>query len=338
MKRIGLDPRLTRQMSVGMKRYAIELAQRLPRVAPEFAYVMFDRGSNFSFAEQVALPRAMRKARIDLAHFLSLYAPVLAPRPYVVTIHDLIHLRFPQFFKTKVGPYYRTAVRYMARRAARVITDDERTVHDLERFLKVDRSRVRVIPLGVEERFLGSVAPRERTRPYFLYVGNHRAHKDLTTLFEAWGGLPERHEFDLYLTGHNDLQISLFSLQRPSRRIVFLGDVDANDLPSLYAGAVALVHPSLREGFGLPMIEAMASRTAVVACEDAAPGVLEGAMLTFPARDAAAMRTRMEWLIEDEGLRTALVNEGRARAEGLTWDRCARATADVYREVLEELA
>ncbi|MBV9737395.1 MAG: glycosyltransferase, partial [Candidatus Eremiobacteraeota bacterium] len=211
MKRIGLDHRLTRQMSVGMKRYAIELAQRLPRVAPEFAYVMFDRGSNFSFAEQVALPRAMRKARIDLAHFLSLYAPVLAPRPYVVTIHDLIHLRFPQFFKTKVGPYYRTAVRYMARRAARVITDDERTVHDLERFLKVDRSRVRVIPLGVEERFLGSVAPRERTRPYFLYVGNHRAHKDLTTLFEAWGGLPERHEFDLYLTGHNDLQISLFS-------------------------------------------------------------------------------------------------------------------------------
>ena len=102
MKRIGLDRRLTRQMSVGMKRYAIELASRLPRVAPEFEYVTFEHGANFGFAEQIVLPRAMRKARVDLAHFLSLYAPMISPRPYVVTIHDLIHLRFPQFFKAKV--------------------------------------------------------------------------------------------------------------------------------------------------------------------------------------------------------------------------------------------
>ena len=335
MTLVGLDCRLTRQMSVGMKRYAIELAERLPRVAPEFEFIRFDRGANFGFAEQVALPRALRRARIDLAHFLSLYAPVLAPRPYIVTIHDLIHLRFPQFFKAKVGPYYRTAVTFIARRAARVITDDERTVHDLERFLGVKRSQVRVVPLGVEDHFLRPASRRAVTRPYFLYVGNHRAHKDLVTLFEAWGGLPERHEFDLYLSGHNDFEISLFKWQRPSRRIVFLGDVHGDELPSLYAGAHALVYPSLREGFGLPMLEAMASRTAVVACEDAAPGVLEGAMLTFPARDVSALRTRLEWLIEDEGLRTALVNEGRTRAETLTWDRCARATADVYREVLE---
>ncbi|MBV9402641.1 MAG: glycosyltransferase family 4 protein [Candidatus Eremiobacteraeota bacterium] len=335
MKRIALDRRLTRQMSVGMKRYALELADRLPRVAPEFEFVTFEHGKNFGFSEQVALPRAMRKARVDLAHFLSLYAPALAPRPYVVTIHDLIHLRFPEFFKAKVGPYYRTAVKFMARRAVRVITDDERTVHDLVQFLHVDRSRVRVIPLGVEDHFLRAVVPREASRPYFLYVGNHRAHKDLPTLFEAWAGLPERHSFDLYLTGHNDLQISLYKWQRPSRRIVFVGDVEAVELPSLYAGAHALVHPSLREGFGLPLLEAMASRTAVVACEDAAPGILEGAMLTFAAGDVTALRTRMEWLIEDEGLRGALVNEGRTRAQALTWDRCARATADVYREVLE---
>ncbi len=319
-----------------MKRYAIELAARLPQVAPEFEFVTFEEGKNFGLAEHVALPRAMRKARIDLAHFLSFYAPVLAPRPYIVTIHDLIHLRFPQFFKAKVGPYYRTAVKFLARRAARVITDDERTVFDLERFLKVERSRVRVVPLGVEDRFLREATPRAAPRPYFLYVGNHRAHKDLPTLFEAWAGLPERYEFDLYLTGHNDLDMQLIKWQRPSRRIVFLGEVRPEELPPLYAGARALVHPSLREGFGLPIVEAMASRTAVIACEDAVPAVLETRLLTFPPRDAGALRTRMEWLIEDEGLRTALVNEGRARAQFLTWDRCARATADVYREVLEE--
>jgi len=336
MKRIALDSRLTRQMSVGMKRYASELSQRLPEVAPDLEFIRFDRGANFGFAEQLALPRAMRRARVDLAHFLSLYAPVLPPRPYVVTIHDLIHLRFPRFFKTKVGPYYRTVVRYVARRAARVLTDDERTVADLQRFLGVDPARVRVIPLGVEDRFLGAVAAHRAARPYFLYVGNHRPHKDLATLFEAWAGLAEHRRVDLYLTGEDDFGGALSTWQSADRRIVLLGYVRPEELAALYAGATALVHPALYEGFGLPMLEAMAARTAVVACEDAAPGVLEGAMLTFPPKDVAALRARLEWLLEDEGLRTALVNEGRARAERLTWEHCASATASVYREVLEE--
>jgi len=335
MNRIGLDRRLTRQMSVGMKRYAVELSTRLPSVAPEFEFVNFARGANFGFAEQIALPRAMRRAGIDLAHFLALYAPLRPPKPYIVTIHDLIHLRFPQFFKTKVVPYYRTAVRFMARRAARVITDDERTVADLQHFLGVDPERVRVIPLGVEDRFLQPVSAPDATTPYFLYVGNHRAHKDLATLLEAWRGLPKRYQVDLCLTGDDDLGMRPSALERTGSRVIFLGNVAPERLPSLYAGAIALVHPALAEGFGLPMLEAMACRTAVIACEAAAPRVLEGGMLIFPARDANALRARMEWLIEDEGLRTALVNEGRARAEVLTWDRCARATADVYREVLE---
>jgi glycosyltransferase involved in cell wall biosynthesis len=336
MKRVGLDRRLTRQMSVGMKRYASELATRLPRVAPDLEFITFERGANFGVGEQIALPRALRKARVDLAHFLSLYTPLLPPRPYLVTIHDLIHLHFPQFFKAKVGPYYRTFVRFVARHAARVLTDDRRTVADLQRFLGVDPARVRVIPLGVEDRFLAAVGPHRANNPYFLYVGNHRPHKDLMTLFEAWAQLPERRHIDVYVTGDDDFGTALADRGSSQRRIVFLGNVPAEELPALYAGATALVHPSLREGFGLPMLEAMAARTAVIACEDAAPGVLEGGMLTYPPRDAQALRARMEWLLDDEGLRSALVNEGRARAEDLTWDRCASATAAVYREVLEE--
>ena len=106
--RIGLDARSTDQMSAGMKAYARELAERLPQVAPEFTFVRFTQGSNFGWEEQVALPLAMRRARLDLAHFLSLYVPLIAPAPSVITIHDLIHLRFPKQFKAKVGPYYRT--------------------------------------------------------------------------------------------------------------------------------------------------------------------------------------------------------------------------------------
>lgn len=320
-------------MSVGMKAYARELAGRLPRVAPDLEFAIFRDGANFGIDEQVRLPSQMRRSAPDVAHFLSLYAPILAPRPYAITIHDLIHLRFPQYFKSKVRPYYQTVVRLVCSRASRVITDDERTIADLQRFLGVDPSRVRVIPLGVDDVFLTPVEPHRAESPYIIYAGNHREHKDLPTLFEAWSTLPEDFAVDLYVTGSDD-----FGADRPTRangKLVVLGDVPPQGLAAYYAGAIALVHPALCEGFGLPMLEAMACGTAVISCADAIPGVLRDAALTFPARDSANAREQLLRVLQDQGLRERLVNEGRARAATLTWDRCAQSTAEVYREILE---
>ncbi len=334
--RVGLDARLTRQVSVGMATYVRELVRRLPKVAPEYEYVAFTRGSNFGWDEQVALPLAMRKARLGLVHFLSLYVPLLAPGPSIVTIHDLIHLRFPQYFKRKVGPYYRTAVRLACARAARVITDDERTVADLVTLLGVAAAKIRVIPLGVGEAFFAAARPRAQERPYVLYVGNHRPHKDLATLFTAWSSLPEALCADLYVTGPDDFPAELQRTGPGGRRIVALGEVADEDLVSYYAGARALVQPALREGFGLPMLEAMAAGCPVVACADAVPRVLERAALTFAARDAGALRNVLVAMLSGEDLRAGAIARGREAARELTWDRCARATADVYREVLEQ--
>ena len=334
--RVGLDARLTRQLSDGMKTYARELMARLPRTAPEYEYVTFSDGANFGWSEQVRLPLAMRRARLDLVHFLSQYVPVALPPRFVITIHDLIHLRFPHYFKAKVRPYYATVVRIACARAARVITDDERTVDDLAELLGVDRAKVRVVPLGVGELFLQAVAPYVGARRYVLYVGNHREHKDLATLFTAWSALPESAEVDLYLTGPDDFAGELQRRSSRGRAIVALGNVGTQELAAYYAGAVALVQPALREGFGLPMLEAMAAGCPVVACEDAVPAPLAAAALTFAARDAAGLRAQMESLLWDEGLRSRAVNSGSIIARELTWDRCARATADVYREVLEQ--
>jgi len=332
--RIALDARITRQLSAGMQAYVRELVARLPSAAPDLDFVTFTEGGNFGWAEHVRLPLAIRASRPALTHYLSQYTPVLMPRPYVVTIHDLIHLLFPQNFKAKVGPYYQAVVRRVAGRAALVITDDARTVADLRRFLGIAPERIRVVPLGVQDVFLQPAVPYRGERRYFLYSGNHREHKDLATLLAAWRALPEGNAADLFMTGADDIGADRFTLA--DRRVVMLGDVPARELAGYYAGAVALVHPALREGFGLPMLEAMAAGCPVIACADALPSVLEGAALTFPARDVNEASRAMQCVLDDQGLRMKLVNEGRARAAEFTWDRCARETANVYREVLEE--
>jgi len=330
---VALDARLTRQLSAGMQTYVRELRTRLPAAAPDLEFRLFEAGGNFGWGEQVRLPLAIRAARPALTHYMSQYTPVFVRRPYVVTIHDLIHLLFPAQFKRKVGPYYRSVVRFVASRAAFVITDDARTVADLQRFLGVPAERVRVIPLGVEETFFHPGPPPSRSRPYFFYSGNHREHKDLKTLFEAWSSLPGDAAVDLLLTGEDDVAAARFA--RANRVVQTLGTLSPEELARYYAGAVALVHPARREGFGLPMLEAMAAGCAVIACDDALPTVLQGAALTFRSGDARSAAAAMRTVLSDQGLVAGLVNEGRARAAQLTWDRCAHATADVYREVLQ---
>ncbi len=344
--RVGIDARLTRQMSVGMQRYVRELAQRLPQVAPELEFIVYGSGGNFGWNEQVTLPRWIARSRVDLVHFLSQYTPLFVPARSIVTIHDLIHLRFPEQFKMKVGPYYRFVVRRACARAVRVITDDERTVEDLRRFLAVDPKKVRVIPLGVDAPVIPSpstppplgatlsTGSTSAASPYFLYVGNHRRHKNLQTLLDAWSALPERYRVDLCLTGGDDFGGALERASRFGRQARALGELSADDLARYYSRALALVHPSLCEGFGLPLLEAMAAGTPVVVSEQAVPRALEPASLTFPAPDASALTERLVRILEDQGLRERLVNEGKMLAQALSWDRCARSTADVYREVL----
>ncbi len=322
-------------MSVGMKTYVRELVGRLPQVAPDFTYSAYSSGRNFGFEEQVRLPLTIRRSRVDLVHFLSIYVPLVAAAPSVVTVHDLIHLRFPQYFKAKVRPYYQTVVRLACARARAVVTDDERTIDDLHELLHVDKKKIRVVPLGVDDRFLNPLEPFAAERPYVFYVGNHRQHKNLGTLFDAWSRLPEEDAVDLYLTGPDDFNGELQRRATAGRTIVALGDVPDERLASYYAGARALVQPALREGFGLPMLEAMAAGCPVIACEDAVPRILEPAALTFAARDGVELSAILHDVLADAGLRERFVNLGRRIARTLTWDQCARATADVYREVLD---
>ncbi|GAC1414913.1 MAG: glycosyltransferase family 1 protein [Candidatus Velthaea sp.] len=328
-----VDRRLTSHMSAGMTTYARMLVDALPRVAPDLGFVFAGDGDNFDLAEQVALPLQILRSRPRVVHYPAPFVPLVTPAPFIITVHDLIDLHYPQFGKRRVGPYYRYAVGPAARRARAVITDDEITIPDLKRFLGVDPGRVRIVPLGVDLPD-PLPAPAVHPRPYFLYVGNHRPHKNLITLVRAWSALPESCGVDLLFTGPNDVGNAFDSLQRPDAQIVFLGDRTEEELVAYYRAARAYVHPALREGFGLPLLEAMRAGVAVVAAHGALPRILAPYAYPFEAGDAEELRALLRRVLDEPEHFARAAEAAQAATRALTWEATARATAAVYREFL----
>ena len=362
--RVILDARITRQMSVGMIAYVRELVRRLPTVAPDMEFVVVSNADvqagpgatmvplpaelavNGSVGEQFELPAFLRSWRNGraLIHLMSVYAPRWTPAPYVYTIHDLIHMRFPTYFKWKVRPYYALVARYAARQARAVITDANATVPDLQQFLGVAPAAARVVPLGVAERFALDDAQRERlaafarsrfglASPYVLYAGNHRAHKNLETLAAAWQRVEQ--PSDLVLTEDQPFSFELDRYGKTSGRIVRAGHVSDEELLALYAGCAATVQPSLYEGFGLAVLESMAAGAPVIVSQT--PALLEvagDAALTFAPHDADALAKTIARALAGGSGMTELQKAGRSRAAAFTWDETARKTAAIYRECM----
>jgi glycosyltransferase involved in cell wall biosynthesis len=331
---VALDVRATSHMSAGMLAYARALRGLLPRVAPELRLATFGSGDNFDAAEQLGIPLALLRLRPRLVHFPTPFVPRFVPAPYVVTVHDVIDLEFPQYVKRKVGPYWRTVVAPVLRAARAVITDDARTVSLLQRFAGVAPAKVRVIPLGVDAPE-PLPPPLRRPRPFVLYAGNHRPHKDLPTLVRAWAALPARFAVDLLLTGPDNAGLRAAGTRGDRGVLVFLGECADAELWAAYRGAAAYVHPALREGFGLPLLEAVRAGTPVIAAASAIPDVLAGVVRSFPAGDAAALTALLAEALDrapEDAAASALA--AHAATAHLTWERTVRATADLYRELL----
>jgi len=306
------------------------LRELLPTLAPDLQTVFVGRGDNFDLAEQVGLPLALARLRPRLAHFPTPYVPRFIPVPYLVTVHDLIDLEFPQYAKRKVGPYWRAVVAPVLRGARAVVTDDERTVELLVRYASVDRTRVHAIPLGVDAPE-PLPPPVQRARPYLFYAGNQRPHKDLPTLLRAWAALPPALAVDLVLTGSENAELR--ALARPGAELVFTGALDEPALWAYHRGAAAYVQPALREGFGLPLLEALRVGTPVLAADTAVPRILAGEVETFPAGDVGALAALLERALSDPTVRERATH-ARVRSAYLTWARTVGATAALYRTLL----
>ena len=307
-------------------------AAPIPVAAPHLRVLRLRTGPTL-YMDQVRLPWILRRTGATV--FFSPYykAPLLAPCPTVVTIHDLIPLRFPAYTR---GPWRLYAVAFrawaglLARRAAAVITDSAHSKTDLLAALRLAPERVHVIPIGVGEAFrpdlpaeaVNAVAARcGISQPYLLSVGNFLPHKNLLRLVDAYSALPEslRERISLVLAGtpasHGPARaVDQKTLARPG--VCLPGFITPEDLPFLYAGATALICPSLIEGFGLPVLEAMACGTPVVCARAGAlPEVAGDAALYVDPTDVASITEGLQRILEDEPLRRDLAARGLQRAK-----------------------
>ncbi|MCW2958072.1 MAG: glycosyl transferase group 1 [Solirubrobacterales bacterium] len=298
--------------------------------------------------EQQLLPGLAAAAGCDVVHSLASTAPLRGRFKRVTTIHDLNYLKVPDAHFGLRGLGMRALVPAAARRSHRVIVDAASTVEDLVQELGTPRGKIDVVPLGVRGPGSGGAASSEAALRSSLSLGDRRVllsasakrpHKNLLRLLDAHALLPAVARPVLVLPGyptpHEDDLRARASALGTSDDVRFVEWVTDADMEGLYALADAFVFPSLYEGFGLPVLEAMA-RGVPVACSDRSslPEVAGDAALLFDPEDVGAMTVVLSRLLDDGALRSRLSAAGVARAASFTWARTAELTVASYRRAL----
>jgi len=321
---IAIDARAAARPELGgVERWARELCARLPyRIRAPRPRLVHRAGHAW---EQLALP--LQSARDEVLLCPANLAPVAA-RNVVVIVHDAAPLRHPEWYSGAYAAWQRTLLPVIARRARRVITVSPFSRDELGELLGVEAS---VVYGGVDARFFDAISVR-RARPYVLCVASMTARKNLVALSAAADALA-REGVELVVAGGHRPQ---FAAEAGLERLVLLGHVPDAQLPGLYAGAEAFVLPSVYEGFGLPVLEAMAAGTPVVAADTTALPDTCGDAARLVAPEPEPIRDALFALIGDRQERERLTALGRARAAEFSWDRTAREVDAICREAARE--
>jgi glycosyltransferase involved in cell wall biosynthesis len=305
---------------------------RRPELVPDGVQPIELRARSQPLRMAVTLPRLLRRVQPALTHFQHVLAP-RAPSPAVVTIHDLSFEHDPALMSARDRFFFRTMVPRSARRADRILTVSERTKRDLVDHYGIAPDKVVVTANGVDPVFTPEGVRRDGS-PYLLFVGSLQPRKDPLAAIEALS--LTNGNLRLVLAGPDkgdrDEAARTASRLGLERRIEFAGHVDKDELAALYRGATCLVFPSRYEGFGLPVVEAMASGTPVVTTTAGAlPEVAGDAAILVEPGDPVALAGGIERAVADQ---ERLVKAGLERARRYTWAETARKTLDVYRELL----
>lgn len=339
---VAVNGRFGARPVTGVERYAQEITRRLPQSVRVIAPAIRIRGAAGHAWEQLRLPRLLRPHEVLWSPANS--GPLRAAR-HVVTIHDVSVLEHPEWFSRRFGWWHRTLLPPLVRRARAVITVSAFSKARLVDCLGVPEERIVAIPNGVDATFQPidaaerlPVLRRYRLhRPYILTVGSLEPRKNLVRLCEAWRRIAPGHPgIDLVIAGRAGPSFRhIRAIDRAGSRIRLLGAISDADLPSLYSGALVFAWPSLYEGFGLPVLEAMACGVPVVTSAGSAlPEVAGEAGLLVDPTCVDAIAGALDHLIRDPSARARHRELGLARARRFTWERAAAKTWQVLARVL----
>lgn len=371
--RIGIDARFYSSSFTGIGRYIFELIDHLLKIDTQNEYVLFFNkpeyekfvvghanvkkvlvnAKHYSLAEQWRFLRILNSEKLDLMHFTHFNAPFFYRRPSIVTIHDLTLNFYPG--KKMAGSWHRAAyhltINSIVRRAKKIIAVSQHTKKDITDILKVPANKITVIHEGVNHMFHRISDPvliaeflkkNDLPRPYILYTGVWRSHKNLVNLIKAFAILKHQYGFNgsLVITGKDDPWYpevkQTVNENHLEGAVRFTGLIPDEDLVLLYNGALIYVLPSFYEGFGLPALEAFACGIPV--CTSAASSLPEicgkGNAIFFNPHSPADMADKIAGLYNDSHKMQELIERGLARVKDFSWDKMARETLDLYKSSL----
>jgi glycosyltransferase involved in cell wall biosynthesis len=368
--RIALDVRKINDFGIGT--YIRNLIKHLPRVDQETEYFLLCfaqdeelvrslnqhftpvrvTSPNYSVREHIGIPATLRRLRVQLFHSPHYVLPMLTPCRSVVTVHDVIHLLFPQYLPSRLASHY---ARYMIRRALEktelVLTVSDSSKRDLLTFFEVSPDKVVVIPNGIDSSITEGLSVQElaRVKERFqifgrtvLFVGNIKPHKNVERLIAAFAKVREDPEYsDLTLIVVGDDISKYPSLRRTVERhrvrghVRFFGFVPELTLVALYKTADVFAFPSLYEGFGLPPLEAMANGTPVVTSNiSSLPEVVGDAALTVDPYNIDQIAKAIGQILSDRALRSRLIADGYERAKQFSWESSVAQVHQAYQRAL----
>ncbi len=281
---------------------------------------------------QTQLPKIYKQLKSNLIFSPIPEAPVFAGCRYIITVHDLIALRFPRRFDP-LTPYHRYYIPQVLRQAQHVICDSEATAKDIGEFCKIPRYLITSISPGYDNSFFRFLDLP--TSNYFLYIGRHNPYKNLQRVVAGFAALPSSCEYELWIAGSEDKRYTpLLKAQVQELglvdRVKFLDYIPPGDLPKVINQAIALVFPSLWEGFGLPVLEGMACGTPVITSNlSSMPEVGGDAVLLVNPYSVVEIAAAMHQLVTDVGVRSHLRELGLARAKQFSWEKTGRETAAI---------
>jgi glycosyltransferase involved in cell wall biosynthesis len=295
--------------------------------------------------EQLLAPILLRLTHADVFHGVLNIAPLACPVPSVITIHDLAFLSFPQTFRRVNRSYLTWATRLSARRAARILAVSQFTKQEIVRLLGIAPERIVVTYDACDARFVPPdprelAAFRRRTglpERFILFVSTLEPRKNVTTLLDAYARIASSTDAPLLIGGGKGwLYEPIFARLEAlglGDRVRFVGFIDADELPLWYAAATVFTLPSLYEGFGMPLLEAMACGTPVVTTTSSSlPEVVGDAGLLVSPTDADALGAALLRLLDDAGLREELRARGLQQARRFSWRETAERTLRAYQD------